>query len=232
MRILVIEDDPRISEALRSGLSEEMFIVDVCADGADGEFLAATNPYSAIILDVLLPGMNGIEVCRALRAANVHTPILMLTARDETADKISGLNSGADDYLTKPFVFAELLARLRALLRRGPMLPDGQLDYEHVSLDTIGHVVTVDGQVVEVTAKEYIMLEFFLRNVGKVLSRQQLAEQAWGAAYDPISNVVDVYISYLRKKVDMHADYQLIHTVRGLGYMLKRKPRRAGSPTP
>ncbi|HMV86468.1 MAG TPA: response regulator transcription factor [Blastocatellia bacterium] len=225
MKLLIIEDDPRIAETLSAGLAEEKFLVEVAEDGERGEYLAAINHYDVVILDLLLPGRNGMEVCRNLRTQGINTPILMLTALDATSDKIAGLNCGADDYLTKPFVFEELLARLRALLRRGPAVRDARLHCEQVTVDTVGHVITVNGRQVELTAREYMLLECLMQNQGKVLTRQQLADQVWGAEYDPLSNVIDVYINYLRNKVDTHAEHKLIHTIRGLGYMLKSKPR-------
>jgi|SRR5215475_6306443 len=225
MKILVIEDDPAISTLLSDGLSEEKFLVEVAADGERGEFLAATNHYDAIILDLLLPGCDGIEVCRILRSSGIHTPILMLTARDTTADKITGLNCGADDYLIKPFVFEELLARVHALLRRGPVMRDPKLELGQVSLDITGHTVTVGGNPVDLSAREYQLLEYLMRNTGRVMTRQQIADQVWGSEYDPLGNVIDVYINYLRNKIDTHPQYKLIHTVRGLGYLFKSKPR-------
>lgn len=225
MKLLIIEDDPRIAETLSAGLSEEKFLVEVAEDGEQGEYLAAINHYDAVILDLLLPRRSGMEVCRELRAQGINTPILMLTAIDSTSSKIAGLNCGADDYLTKPFVFEELLARLRALLRRGPAVRDAHLHCEQVSVDTVGHVVTVADGEVELTGREYMLLECLMRNQGKVLTRQQLADQVWGVEYDPLSNVIDVYINYLRNKIDTHAGYKLIHTVRGMGYMFKSKPR-------
>jgi DNA-binding response OmpR family regulator len=206
-------------------LNEEKFLVEVAQDGESGEFLAATNHYDAIILDLLLPQRGGAEVCRNLREQNIHTPILMLTALDSTSEKIAGLNCGADDYLVKPFVFEELLARIRALLRRGPMVREVNLRCEDVEMDTIGHVVKVSGTPVELTGREYMLLECLMQNQGKVLTRQQLADQVWGAEYDPLSNVIDVYINYLRNKVDTDPARKLIHTIRGLGYILKSKPR-------
>jgi DNA-binding response OmpR family regulator len=228
MKLLIIEDDAPIAEVLRDGLTEEQFLVETAADGERGEFLAFTNHYDAIILDLTLPGRDGIEVCRNLRALGANTPILMLTARDATPDKVAGLNCGADDYLTKPFAFEELLARLHALLRRGPVIRESKLQCAHVSLDTVGHVVTVKGRQVELTAREYALLECLMRNQGRVLTREQLADQVWGAEYDPLSNVIDVYINYLRNKVDTHFERKLIHTVRGLGYMFRNKPRSRG----
>jgi DNA-binding response OmpR family regulator len=226
MKILVIEDDPKISTLLVDGLSEEMFLVEVAADGLRGEFLAATNHYDLIILDLLLPGCDGIEVCRTIRASGNNTPILMLTARDATADKIAGLNCGADDYLTKPFVFEELMARIHALLRRGPVMRDPKLECGQVSLDTVGHEVTIDGKPVDLSAREYQLLEYLMRNTGRIMTRQQIADQVWGSEYDPLSNVIDVYINYLRNKIDTHRQHKLIHTVRGLGYLFKSKPRQ------
>jgi DNA-binding response OmpR family regulator len=225
VKLLVVEDEPKVARALQSGLSEERFVVDVAADGEEGEFMASTSHYDAIVLDVMLPKIDGLEVCRRLREAGIHTPILMLTARDTTADKIVGLDCGADDYLTKPFAFDELLARLRALLRRGPVVAPEVLTYENVAVDTVGHTVAVGGRPVELTAREYALLEHFIRNPGRICSRHQLAEHAWGSSYDPFSNVVDVYVTYLRKKIDTEPDFKLIHTVRGLGYLFKRKPR-------
>jgi DNA-binding response OmpR family regulator len=228
MKILVIEDDPKISTLLVDGLREEMFLVEVAADGLRGEFLAGTNHYDVIILDLLLPGCDGIEVCRSVRASGNNTPILMLTARDATADKIAGLNCGADDYLTKPFVFGELVARVNALLRRGPVVRDPKLVCEQVCLDTVGHQVTVDGKPVDLSAREYQLLEYLMRNTGRIMTRQQIADQVWGSEYDPLSNVIDVYINYLRNKIDRRRQHKLIHTVRGLGYLFKSKPRTDG----
>lgn len=225
MKLLIVEDDPRIAKTLSAGLSEEKFLVEVAEDGERGEYLAAINHYDAIILDLLLPRRNGLEVCRDLRTQGINTPILMLTAMDSTSDKVAGLNCGADDYLTKPFVFEELLARVRALLRRGPAVRDSHLHCEQVTIDTVGHVVTVDGEQVELTGREYMLLECLMQNQGKVLTRQQLADQVWGADYDPLSNVIDVYINYLRNKVDTNPERKLIHTVRGMGYMFKSKLR-------
>lgn len=225
MKILVIEDDPNISALLGDGLSEEMFLVEVAADGMRGEFLAATNYFDAIILDLLLPGCDGLEICRSLRASGNNTPILMLTARDTTANKIAGLNCGADDYLTKPFVFEELLARVHALLRRGPVMKDPKLECGHVILDAIGHIVIVGGNPVDLSAREYQLLEYLMRNTGRIMTREQIADQVWGSDYDPLSNVIDVYINYLRNKIDTHHQQKLIHTVRGLGYLFKCKPR-------
>lgn len=225
MKLLIIEDDPRIAETLSAGLSEEKFLVEVAEDGERGEYLAVINHYDVIILDLMLPRRDGLEVCRDLRAQQINTPILMLTAMDSTSEKIAGLNCGADDYLTKPFVFEELLARVRALLRRGPVVRDSHLHCEQVTIDTVGHVVLVDGEQVELTGREYMLLECLMRNQGKVLTRQQLADQVWGADYDPLSNVIDVYINYLRNKVDANPERKLIHTVRGMGYMFKSKPR-------
>lgn len=227
MKLLVVEDDPEIAALLSDGLTEEKFLVEIASDGEKGEYLASINHYDAIILDLLLPKFDGMEVCRRLRESGIGAPILMLTARDSTADKIAGLNCGADDYLTKPFVFDELLARLRALLRRGPAVKETKLECARVALDTIGHILYIDGAPVELSAREYQLLEYLMRNQGRVLTRQQIADQVWGSEYDPLSNVIDVYINYLRNKVDLSSNYKLIHTVRGLGYMFKSKPRKS-----
>lgn len=225
MKLLIVEDDPHIAETLCAGLAEEKFLVEIAPDGAQGDYLAATNHYDAIILDLLLPELDGMEVCRSLRSQGINTPILMLTALDASADKIAGLNCGADDYLTKPFIFEELLARIRALLRRGPVVRDTRLRCEQVTMDTLGHIVMVGAHQVELTAREYMLLECLLQHQGKVLTRQQIADMVWGSDYDPLSNVIDVYINYLRNKVDTHPERKLIHTVRGLGYLLKSKAR-------
>lgn len=226
MKLLIVEDDPGIAGFLKEGLKEEKFVLDLAMDGEQGEFLAATNHYDLVILDLMLPRRSGSEVCRNLREQGIKTPILMLTAMDATSDKVAGLNSGADDYLTKPFIFEELLARIRALLRRGPSLRDSTLVCTHLTLDTLGHTVHSSGREVELSAREYRLLECLMRNEGKVLTRQQLADQVWGSDYDPLSNVIDVYINYLRNKVDVDPSTRLIHTVRGMGYLFKPKERK------
>lgn len=221
MRILLVEDDRKAARILRQGLEEEGFVVDVAASGDEGEEQAAINHYDLILLDWLLPGMPGIEVCRELRAREVSTPILMLTAKDALADRIAGLDTGADDYLTKPFAFTELLARIRALLRRSEVTRAPVLRVADLSLDPVSHRVTRAGVPVSLTAKEYAILVFLMRHAGEVVTRTQLGEHVWEAEHDTLTNLVDVHMSHLRKKIDQAAAVALIHTVRGRGYRLE-----------
>ncbi|HZQ08625.1 MAG TPA: response regulator transcription factor [Anaerolineae bacterium] len=218
MRILLVEDEERIAAFIRKGLMEELYAVDVARDGGEGLDLALVAEYDLIILDVRLPVRDGIAVCRELRARGDTTPILMLTARDTVDDRVRGLDAGADDYLVKPFFFKELLARLRALARRPPVVQEPILTAENLMLDTRTHQVEREGQPIELTAREYRMLELFMRHPGQVLTRLQIAEQVWGYDFDAHSNVVDVYIRYLRRKVDDPFEPKLIQTVRGAGY--------------
>jgi DNA-binding response OmpR family regulator len=228
MHLLVIEDDPAISRFLVRGLREENHVVDLAEDAEAAEQLAASAEYDAILLDVLLPGADGFEVCRRLREARVDAPILMLTARDAVADRVHGLDVGADDYLTKPFAFDELLARLRALTRRGRTRHlAATLDYGPIAIDTNAHRVTVSGTVVELSATEYRLLEFLVRRAETIVSRSQLGDHVWGGDYDPFSNVADVYVGYLRRKfAGAGLSTPIIQTVRGLGYMLKTRPAK------
>ena len=223
MRVLVVEDDPAISRFVVRGLREEQYRVDLAEDGMTGERLARDESFDAIVLDVLLPGMDGFAVCRSLRRHGVDTPVLMLTARDAVPDRIQGLDAGADDYLLKPFAFDELLARLRALTRRGRTRQlDTTLTYGPLALDTTSHMVRAAGHPVELSATEYRLLEHLLRHAETIVSREQLADHVWGGEYDPFSNVADVYIGYLRRKLRAAGvDAPLIHTVRGMGYLLK-----------
>jgi len=228
VRLLLVEDDPQISRFLVKGLSEERYRVDLVEDGDVAEERAAVERYDAILLDILLPGRDGLSVCRSLREGGVDTPILMLTARDAVADRVAGLDCGADDYVVKPFAFDELLARLRALLRRGRSRHlSSVLRYGPLEVDTEAHTATLVGAVLELTATEYRLLEYLVRRAESIVSRDQLAEHVWGGEYDPFSNLADVYISYLRKKIDAGREPPLIHTIRGLGYMLKD---RSGEP--
>src|SRR5262245_166894 len=220
MRVLLIEDDRKAAKLLAKGLREEGFVVDVAPTGEDGEEKATVNEYDVIVLDWLLPGKDGITVCRALRAQQVTTPILMLTARDSLADRISGLGTGADDYLTKPFAFAELLARLRALLRRSRLAQPPVLRVADLSLDPGSRRVTRGGVPITLTAKEFALLEVLMRHAGEVVSRTRLTERVWDEATEVLDNVVDVHLSHLRRKIDSGADVSLIHTVRGFGYRL------------
>ncbi len=224
MRLLVVEDDPQISRFLLQGLREERYVVDLAEDADAAERLARTEAYDAILLDVLLPGRDGFEVCRRLRVRGVDAPILMLTALDAVADRVRGLDVGADDYLAKPFAFTELLARLRALTRRGrtPHL-SATLHYGPIEVDTAAHIVRLDGKPLDLTATEYRVIQLLVRRAETIVTRDQLADSAWGSGYDPLSNLTDVYIARVRKRIDLDETRPLIHTIRGLGYMLKDK---------
>jgi len=221
MRLLVVEDEPRIASFIRRGLEEERHAVDVAPDGDDAVLLATTNEYDVILLDILLPRKNGLAVCRELRARNVTAPILMLTAKDSVADKVAGLNTGADDYLTKPFAFDELLARVNALARRRSQDRSPLLRVDDLTLDPLTHEVRRGDEPIELTNREYALLALLMRRPGQMLTRTQIAEQIWDMDFDNESNVIDVYIRYLRKKIDAGRARPLIHTVRGVGYTLK-----------
>ncbi|HXH72758.1 MAG TPA: heavy metal response regulator transcription factor [Mariprofundaceae bacterium] len=220
MKILVVEDEERVAHFIQKGLKEEGHAVDMSYDGEDGEFLAEVNEYDLIILDLMLPKKSGITVCRELRDRGVATPILMLTARDSVEDKVRGLDAGADDYMAKPFAFEELLARVRALLRRRSESKTPTLKIADLELDPISRRVTRGGKPIRLTTKEYALLEYLLRNPRKVLSRTLIGEHVWDMNFDPESNVIDVYVSHLRSKVDKGFDIALIHTLRGQGYIL------------
>ena len=224
MRLLVIEDNPRMAALIKKGLGEQGYAVDVAHSGHDGEFMAAGEAYDAVVLDLMLPDQDGLIVCRNLRRRGIHTPILMLTALSTTQDKITGLDAGADDYLTKPFEFDELVARLRALLRRGQGGEASTLDFEDIEMDLLKRTVTRAGQRIKLTAKEFALLEYFLRNPNRLLSRTAIGEHVWDMNFEPESNVIDVYVSMLRRRVDKGFDRQLIHTVIGAGYMLSADP--------
>jgi len=221
MRLLVVEDEARIARFIRRGLEEEGHAVDVATDGDEAIVLATTNDYDVILLDILLPRRNGLAVCHDLRQRNVATPILMLTAKDSVQDKVAGLNSGADDYLTKPFSFDELVARVNALTRRQALARSPILSVADLTLDPISHDVRRGGDSVELTNKEYALLALLMRRPGQVLTRTQIAQQIWDMDVDSDSNVIDVYIRYLRKKLDAGRDQPLIHTVRGVGYTIR-----------
>ncbi|RMH09459.1 MAG: DNA-binding response regulator [Nitrospirae bacterium] len=221
MRILIIEDEPKVASFIRRALEEESYAVDVCADGVQGLDLARAVSYDLIILDLMLPGLAGLEVLKAIRASKVKTPVLILTARSEIDQRVKGLDAGADDYLTKPFAIEELLARVRALFRRSGGEPSGVLQVEDLVLNPVTREVTRGGQRIELTAKEYALLEYMMRNAGRVLTRPMISEHVWDLDFDTFTNVIDVYISYLRNKIDRGHERTLIHTVRGSGYMLK-----------
>ena len=221
MRILVVEDERKVASFIRQGLQEEGHAVEVAADGAAALDLALASPgYDLVVLDVMLPRRDGFEVLRTLRRQKIRTPVLLLTAKDGVADKVAGLDLGADDYLTKPFAFEEFLARVRALLRRGAGQSAPVLKLADLSLDPATREVTRGGRRITLTAREHALLEYFLRNVGRVLTRPMIAQHVWGLDFDPESNIVDVYVGYLRRKIDGAADRRLLHTVRGAGYKL------------
>ena len=221
MRLLIVDDDTKLSGLIRRGLEREGFAVDVVANGEDAVPRAEATDYDAIVLDVMLPGIDGFEVCRRLREASVWSPILMLTARDSVRDRVAGLDRGADDYLTKPFSYAELLARLRALFRRGSGERPTRITVGDLALDPATRQVWRGDAEIELSAKEFAVLETFMRRPGEVLSRFQLLEHAWDYDYENRSNVVDAYIRFLRKKIDRPFGVESIETVRGAGYRLR-----------
>jgi len=220
MRVLLIEDDPKAAQLLAKGLREEGFVVDVAATGEGGEDRAAVDEYDAIVLDWLLPDKDGLAVCRGLRARDVSTPILMLTARDSVADRVSGLSTGADDYLTKPFAFAEVLARIKALLRRSRVTQPPVLKVGDLTLDPARRRAARGGVPITLTPKEYAILEVLMRSSGELVSRTRLTERVWDEASEVLDNLVDVHVSHLRKKLEHGGGPPLIQTVRGLGYRL------------
>ena len=220
MRILLVEDEPAAAAVLAKGLREHAFAVDVAGDGRDALEQAAVNDYDLIVLDLLLPKINGLDVCRRLRAKGATTPVLMLTARGEPDQRVEGLDVGADDYLPKPYHFPELLARVRALLRRGPALASALLNVEDLTIDTRAQQVRRGGRHVQLTTKEYALLEYLARRQGEVVGRADIAEHVWDDSFDPMSNLIEVYIQRLRRKIDDGESMKLIHTRRGAGYCL------------
>ena len=222
MRILVVEDEHKIASSIKKGLEQESFAVDVAHDGLEGYDLAAGEEYDAIVLDLLLPEMDGITVCKKLREENIHTPILILTARGELNDKVDGLNAGADDYLVKPFAFEELLARLKALTRRPKNSLGSTLSYQDLSLDTQSYEVRRNNKIIRLSRKEFSLLEYLLRHVEKVLTKEQIIAHVWDYNADILPNTVEVYIGYLRNKIDkpFKNKPRLIHTIRGFGYKI------------
>ena len=228
MKLLLIEDDGRISRFLLKGLREDQHVVDLADNGPTGLDQAATGDYDIVVLDLMLPGLDGFEVCRQMRTQGIDTPVLVISARDGVRDRVRGLDCGADDYLVKPFAFEELLARLRALDRRGRNRQTSRaLSYRSLTIDPVDHRVVLNGQTLSLTATEYRLLGYLVRRAESIVTRDQLAEYVWGADYDPLSNVADVYIGYLRRKLQAVDPRPLIHTVRGLGYILKHE---AGTP--
>jgi heavy metal response regulator len=220
MRILLVEDEPSAARILAKGLRRQKYAVDVAADGEAAEREASVNDYDLIILDVMLPRKSGFEVCRELRAAGSAVPVLMLTARDAVRDRIAGLDTGADDYLTKPFDFHELLARVRALLRRGQALRPERIEVADLRIDMRAHQVERAGHQIELTSKEYALLEYLARRAGEVVSRAEISEHVWDVNFDPFSNLIEVYIQRLRRKIDDGHRLKLIRTLRGEGYLL------------
>jgi two-component system copper resistance phosphate regulon response regulator CusR len=220
MRLLLVEDDPRIARFIAKGLREKSYALDVANSGELALYQTAINTYDLVILDVMIPAPDGFAVCRELRKSGHRMPILMLTARDAVEDRIAGLDGGADDYLTKPFEFRELLARLRALIRRTGSLQSAQLVVADLIVDTVGQNVSRGGQAIPLTAKEYALLEFLARNAGRVVGRAEIAEHVWDEEFDPFSNLIEVYVNRIRRKVDSGFAKPLLHTRRGAGYVL------------
>jgi DNA-binding response OmpR family regulator len=225
MRILVVEDERKVAAFIRQGLVEEGHAVEVAADGTAALDAIAEGPaYDLVVLDVMLPKRDGFNVLKTLRDRHVQTPVLLLTARDGVADKVAGLDLGADDYLTKPFAFEEFVARVRALLRRSSGRAEPRLQLADLCLDPATRGVTRGRRRISLTAREYALLEYFLRNVGRVLTRPMITQHVWGMDFDPESNVVDVYVGYLRRKIDAEGEPRLLQTIRGAGYMLSAEP--------
>jgi len=224
MRLLLVEDDPRIARFIAKGLREQSYAVDIVGSGEEALYQAAINTYDLAILDVMIPPPDGFAVCKELRKAKQRLPILMLTARDALEDRVRGLDHGADDYLTKPFEFRELLARLRALLRRTGGVQAAQLVVADLIVDTVGQNVFRDGRAISLTAKEYALLEFLARNTGRVVGRAEIAEHVWDEQFDPFSNLIEVYVNRVRRKIDSGFSKQLLHTRRGSGYVLAVGP--------
>lgn len=224
MKILLIEDERKAAQYIKKGLQENDYEVDTAEDGKTGKHLAFRNQYSLIITDVIMPGLSGRELCKELRAGNIQTPILMLTALDSTDDVVEGLDSGADDYLSKPFEFKELLARIRSLTKRNSKTAnDNQLRLADLALDLNSKAVVRAGKHIDLTSKEFSLLEYFLRNKGRVIPRSELSKNVWNVDFDTGTNMVEVYVNYLRKKIDRDFDRKLIHTQFGMGYILKEE---------
>lgn len=225
MRILVIEDEQKLGQALQEGLQAELHGVSLAHTGEEGFYLAQTQAFDLLILDVMLPGRSGLEILSTLRAHGLKTPVLMLTARDAIEDRVRGLDSGADDYLVKPFAFPELLARIRALVRRGVPETALKLRIGNLELDTVGRSVARDGQLLELTAREFELLEYLVRHRGHVVSREMLTRDVWKEPHrhTPLDNVIDVHVARLRRKVDERFEQKLLHTVRGVGFVVREK---------
>lgn len=221
MRILIVEDERHLAKILKKGLEENGFIVDMCHDGDEGLYMAETNPFDAILLDILLPKMDGLTILNSLRAKNIGVPVLLLTAKGELEDRVKGLNTGADDYIVKPFDFQELLARLNAVIRRSSNKASPVISIDDLTINMHLKTVTRSGKEIQLSTKEYSLLEYLVLNSGRVISRTELTEHMYDTDFDLDSNVIDVYINYLRNKIDKELGRKLIHTVRGSGYVLK-----------
>lgn len=221
MRILVIEDEKKIASFVKRGLKENKYAVDIAEDGEEGLYMAEINPYDLILLDIMLPKKDGFAVCKELRAKKINTPVLMLTARHAVDDRINGLDSGADDYLNKPFSFDELLARIRALLRRQTNQKDNALEIADLRLNQLNHEVQRGAKKVNLTSKEFALLEYMMLHAREVVTRTMITEHVWNESFDSFTNVIDVHMANLRRKVDRGAKKKLIHTLRGTGYILK-----------
>ena len=224
MRLLVVEDDVKMASVLKRGLEREGYAVDIAATGEDALWAGCEFPYDAVVLDAMIPVPDGFDVCRRLREAGRWMPVMMLTARDSVDDRVRGLDAGADDYLPKPFSFAELFARLRALLRREPGERPVVLQAGDLSLDPARRTVARGGTRIELTPREFTLLDYFMRNPGRVLTRTMIAERVWDYSFDTSTNVIDVYVNYLRKKIDADREPKLLHTVRGVGYAFRPRP--------
>ena len=221
MRVLIVEDEKKIADFIKRGMKEEGYSADIAHDGEKGHFLATTETYDLIVLDIMLPGMDGITLCKKLRNEKILPPILMLTARETVKDKVMGLDAGANDYMVKPFAFEEFLARVRALLRQKNMGAITKLEAGPLALDLVTHKVERSGVEISLTQKEYALLEYLMRNKGSVVTRTMISEHVWDINFDTFTNVIDVYITYLRNKIDHGHKHKLIATVRGRGYTLK-----------
>ncbi|HMZ53331.1 MAG TPA: response regulator transcription factor [Nitrospira sp.] len=221
MRVLVVEDETKVGSFIKRALEEESYAVDLCEDGAQGLDQALTGSYDLIMIDLMLPGLPGMEVLTRLRKEKIQTPVLILTAQSKVDQRVKGLDAGADDYLTKPFAIDELLARVRALLRRGTAEASGTLQIDDLILNPATREVTRGGQRIDLTVKEYALLEYFMRHAGRVLTRPMISDHVWNQDFDTFTNVIDVYVNYLRNKIDRGRARKLIHTIRGSGYMLK-----------
>jgi len=223
MKILVVEDEKKVASFIQRGLEEENFSVDIATDGEEGITMATEGHYDLLLMDVMLPKKDGLTVIKELRASGINAPVLCLTAKDSVEDIVAGLDSGSDDYLTKPFAFAELLARVKALMRRGAQDRGAEVFFADLRLDPVTHKVWRSEQEIDLTTKEYGLLEYFMRNPNQVLTRAMIAEHVWDYTFDSFTNIIDVYVNYLRKKVDKDHSKKLIHTIRGVGYVLKEE---------